>query len=256
MMEQNHRYGKAEIPDSSHAKYQKRCIAYIGAGGKTSSLLYDLAHSKSSVRTMGVTTTKMQLFSQQREQLLDVRADFSCGRASLFGHSDGSHLLPPTDEEWRWIQEKAQCILVEADGSKRLPMKVPLLEREPVLPPGCTEVRLYFGASALDKKIETHCFRSERALALVERHVPSCWQGKSTRMSESVIAALLWFGYLHETRLQEEVDLSHWVIIANQVDTPLLKKRVEQIFHHLSQYAQRDLAMREQSIPRLWRVER
>ncbi len=60
-------------------------------------------------------------------------------------------------------------LLVEGDGSRRLPMKVPR-EREPVIPASTSAVVAFMGASAFNEPVdERHCYEHERALALLGR---------------------------------------------------------------------------------------
>ena len=57
-------------------------------------------------------------------------------------------------------------LLVEADGARMLPLKVPG-EQEPVLLPQTTYVFSVYGMDALDQKLEEICFRSEKAAELL-----------------------------------------------------------------------------------------
>lgn len=57
-------------------------------------------------------------------------------------------------------------LLVEADGARMLPLKVPG-EQEPVLLPQTTHVFSVYGMDALDQKLEEICFRSEKAAELL-----------------------------------------------------------------------------------------
>ena len=60
-------------------------------------------------------------------------------------------------------------LLVEGDGSRRLPMKVPRA-REPVIPSSSHAVLAFMGASAFDEPVdERHCYNHEGALALLGR---------------------------------------------------------------------------------------
>jgi len=60
-------------------------------------------------------------------------------------------------------------LLVEGDGSRRLPMKVPRA-LEPVIPSSSHAVLAFMGASAFDEPVdERHCYNHEGALALLGR---------------------------------------------------------------------------------------
>lgn len=60
-------------------------------------------------------------------------------------------------------------LLVEGDGSRRLPVKVPG-EREPVIPACSRAVMAFLGAAAIDEPIdERHCHHHQEALTLLGR---------------------------------------------------------------------------------------
>ena len=61
------------------------------------------------------------------------------------------------------------ALLVEGDGSRRLPLKVPRTH-EPVIPSASRAVLAFVGASALDERVdERHCYNHQEALALLGR---------------------------------------------------------------------------------------
>ncbi len=68
------------------------------------------------------------------------------------------------------LRVKADVVmLVEGDGSRRLPVKVPG-EREPVIPSCSRAVFAFMGAGAFDEPVdERHCFRHQDALRLLGR---------------------------------------------------------------------------------------
>lgn len=59
-------------------------------------------------------------------------------------------------------------ILVEADGAKRLPLKVPA-EHEPVIPSQTGHVVSVYGLDAIGRTLESTCFRWERAAQILEK---------------------------------------------------------------------------------------
>ena len=66
------------------------------------------------------------------------------------------------DELYRQICPMADLVLVEADGSKRLPVKAPR-PGEPVVPENADMVLAVLGLSALGEPAEEKCFRLEQA---------------------------------------------------------------------------------------------
>ena len=61
-------------------------------------------------------------------------------------------------------------VLIEADGARRLPLKVPG-EQEPVILPETTHVLSVYGLDAVGGKIGDVCFRPERAAALLNKNI-------------------------------------------------------------------------------------
>lgn len=130
-------------------KYQ--LISFVGGGGKTS-LIFTFAKElqEAGYRVAVTTTTHMQ--EETRYGITPV--GIPCGDGKIRG----------VDETvLRRLREDYDVVLVEADGSKRLPFKVPAAF-EPVLPE-CTDLVIgVAGASALGQPIGAVCHRVEHAM--------------------------------------------------------------------------------------------
>lgn len=141
--------------------------AVIGSGGKTS-MLRQLAEILPE-RVILCTTTHIRPFSgvplltaptrEELRQTLEhhriVCVGTPCGEKKLTAPA-----LP--------IAELASCapyVLVEADGSRRLPLKAHA-SHEPVIPPESRQVICVVGASGLGRPIEEAVHRPERFCAL------------------------------------------------------------------------------------------
>lgn len=126
-----------------------RLIGVVGAGGKTT-LIYLLARefTEKGYRVAITTTTHMQ--SEGRYGLVPV--GIPCEEGKIKGISAE---FPET------LLENYDVVLVEADGSRCLPMKVPA-EHEPVLPKGANLIIGVAGASAIGKMFQEACHRYER----------------------------------------------------------------------------------------------
>ena len=61
-------------------------------------------------------------------------------------------------------------VLIEADGARKLPLKVPG-EQEPVILPETTHVLSVYGLDAVGQRIEDVCFRPERAAELLDKKI-------------------------------------------------------------------------------------
>lgn len=173
-----------------------RCICAVGAGGKTG-LLYGLAESYRSAgrKTLLITTTKM--YQPADGGMLDRTADeilafleekgFAVAGTTISGGKMGP--LPP--EILEPVMEKADLVLVEADGSRRLPLKVP--ERgEPVLLPACDFLIVVEGMSAVGQPLGQVCHRAERAMKILGFSDP---KGKTQNVTVEMAAKLSREGY-------------------------------------------------------------
>lgn len=137
-------------------------VALVGAGGKTETLfaLADEARSRGLALVLG-TTTAMRDPRLEPGRPIDRYAGpgeagpveagsvlFLLGPTGSEGKVGG--LPPPAFEAYRGL---CDLILVEADGSRRLPLKAPAAH-EPVLPPGVDAVLACVGADALGQPLE------------------------------------------------------------------------------------------------------
>ena len=145
-------------------------VSLVGGGGKTT-VLFALGSQLAGTVVL-TTTTKM-------------------GRDRVGGHAP---LVGPTDEEllsdladrrvalaWRTLSDRKALgvetrvcdrwfglvdhVVVEADGSRRMPFKAPL-EYEPVVPSRTTTLVACVGAAALGGVISEQCQRPERVAAI------------------------------------------------------------------------------------------
>lgn len=146
---------------------ETRVIAVVGGGGKTS-LIYELAEElASNGKRVIVTTTTHMMQPSEKEQMARVRTiGLPCAKepGKIKGISEAEYLA---------LKEQCDVLLVEADGSKRKPLKAPA-EHEPVIPEDAELVIGIVGASAIGQRIETCCHRKElvsRVLATSEAHV-------------------------------------------------------------------------------------
>lgn len=142
-----------------------KVIAAVGAGGKTSTM-YQLARefAAGGKRTAIVTTTHMELpppdmfFTQNASEAaaqLD-RQGFVIAGVQI---NEKNFASLPT-EGYRLLLDATDVLLVEADGSKRMPLKIPA-SHEPVIPAEAEFVIVIAGLSSLGKRIDETCHRAE-----------------------------------------------------------------------------------------------
>ncbi len=148
-------------------------ISVVGGGGKTS-LLFELARLLPG-RTVLTTTTRI-FASQAREAALFCSLDQPGWQETVAGAPSGV-LVAGTLEERHAVGvpasvparllalEGVDWVVVEADGSRRLPVKAPA-EHEPVMPPETTLLVSMAGIDALSAPIAQIAHRPERVSAL------------------------------------------------------------------------------------------
>lgn len=151
-------------------------IAAIGSGGKTT-LLRSLAAElrERGARTVLATTTHFMPFESietvssgnkaEVEAVLE-RDGIVCAAAPAAGRVGDAGKLGPSPIAIDELRLLADMVLVEADGSKRLPLK--LHEgHEPVVPADATAIVCVLGASGFGQPLATACHRTELASELL-----------------------------------------------------------------------------------------
>lgn len=169
-------------------------IAVIGSGGKTS-LIRKLADElvQKKKKTAVITTTQMWI--PPSRAVIDQDADRAVlqmekdgivyfGRT---GERDRAKMVFPGEQAYRYITQAADVVLVEADGSRQLPVKYPDWRREPVIPPDTQGILLVQGMWALGQPVREVCHRWELA-------------GLDGRLDEAKMDWLLTAGYIKPLR--------------------------------------------------------
>ena len=132
--------------------------AVIGSGGKTS-LLYRLAEELRTCGTVLLATTTHIMRPPQypfAETATQLRAALAAeGTACAGSYTPEGKLTAPAFDGW---EQAADFVLVEADGSKRLPAKAHEAW-EPVLPPQRRRTICVLGASAFGQPIRQAAHR-------------------------------------------------------------------------------------------------
>ncbi|MGN0299540.1 MAG: selenium cofactor biosynthesis protein YqeC [Lachnospiraceae bacterium] len=140
-------------------------IAFCGSGGKTT-LLYQMAEAlaKDGKKVIITTTTHMFLeenlcetIEQVRERLVQENLCVAARRDQNPKKMHGFSL-----EEFADLTGLADYILVEADGSRQLPYKIPA-NWEPVIPKQTELIVHVIGMNALGRRLGECCHRWELA---------------------------------------------------------------------------------------------
>ena len=138
---------------------------YIGAGGKTTSLFARARQERAAGhRVAVVTTTHMMRPANWFVPAALPEAWQNLWRRDgiiVVGHdgADGK-ITWPGDSVYRRLCATADIVLVEGDGSRRLPLKV-MGPYEPVIPANTSHVYCLAGLFALGQSIKDVCFRWE-----------------------------------------------------------------------------------------------
>ncbi|WP_276874600.1 selenium cofactor biosynthesis protein YqeC, partial [Anaerotruncus massiliensis (ex Togo et al. 2019)] len=113
-------------------------------------------------------------------------------------------------ETLAWLAAHTDALFLEADGSRRLPVKFPN-STEPVIPEGTGRVIAVAGLSALGRPVDEVCHRAPLA-----REALGIPEGAS--VTPGIIARLLLAGYGRFSP----------TVLLNQADTPALREQGEQ----------------------------
>ena len=148
-------------------------VALVGGGGKTT-LLFRLGRQLPG-RVVLTTTTRMGSDRTGDEAVvvspgdpdLDAALDRH-GRVLVWGAIEAHKAIGvPAEVVDAWFERPGvDQVVVEADGSRRMPFKAPA-PHEPVIPSRSTVVVACIGASALDQPIDQRCQRPELVARLL-----------------------------------------------------------------------------------------
>ena len=157
----------------------RHVVSVTGAGGKTS-LIWRLAEELREIgKRVIVTTTTHMAWEDGRdwveaqtengrlagETLEQIGGLLARNRCVFTGRRAGEKIagVLPEDGDCQWVEQLsalADVVLVEADGSRRHPVKIPA-PWEPVIPPCTTLVAAVAGLSCLGQSPQACCHRAE-----------------------------------------------------------------------------------------------
>ena len=217
-----HQIDFLELLQIDYEKYP--VIAVVGGGGKTS-LIYRLTDEliDKGKRVIITTTTHMAGESElpfarggdavRVKELLDkeryvIAAEYE---------EDTGKYASLTEEKLEELRELCDVMLVEADGAKHLPCKVPI-EKEPVIIPECTDVIAVVGMDALGKPLEEVCFRKDLAVQFLNTSYKHL-------IAEEDIAKIL----SSVQGARKGVEDRKYCVVLNKCDDEIRKERAEKI---------------------------
>lgn len=185
-------------------KIQKGVTAIIGGGGKTT-LIHTLAKELSQKGTVIITTTTHILKSAVFHNVLDDTISLfklsellSQHKCVCLGKQTENGKLCTTSHTFDDLCKIADFVLVEADGSKHLPLKAHL-DYEPVLPCESTQVIAVIGVDCVGEKLKDVTHRCDKASELL-----AC--EKEDVLTEKMVAQLINIENLHSKVLINKCD--------------------------------------------------
>lgn len=197
------------------------CVAFAGAGGKTSGILELAKQWKAQGKRVLVTTsTHMEepknfplkaITGNEAEAICTLLREEGAVVAGL-SVGKGLKIGPLSRDVYEKAAKEADCVLVEADGSRRFPVKVPK-EQEPVLYEDTTHILVFAGASALGRPLKNVCHRIEEAQKLLT--MAKKWEEEQT-VTEELLGFLLEQGYVR--RLRRDFPQAGLAVVLNQAD--------------------------------------
>ena len=227
-----------------------RCLAFVGAGGK-SSAMFQVARELPETVILSVTThlaiTQTALvdkwFIAETVQDLPEAAPINGQRVLVTGPPDEpgkvGGLSEQVLEKLYHLAEKLDCpLLIEADGARGCPLKSPA-EHEPVIPSFCDLVVVVAGLSGLGVPlVDKYVHRVERFANL------SGLERGQTITPEAITRVLL-----HPDGGLKDIPAgAHKVVLLNQADSDHLQAQAKKISARLLEKYEAVLVARLQSV--------
>ena len=177
-------------------------IALVGSGGKTT-LLKKMANEFRNEGKKVFVTTTTHMFAEAGTLLTDdaevIIQHLQRDGYVMAGVPEGEKIKALSIETYHRVCEYADVVLVEADGSKRLPLKFPN-STEPVIPDNVDEIIVVCGLFAIGQPARAVCHRLEL--------VKNCLQIEDdTVMTAELVQKLVMNGYIEPLRKKYPNDI-------------------------------------------------
>lgn len=205
-----------------------RVISLVGGGGKTT-LLFHLADyfQAKGLRTAVITTTKIFRPNRVCADQAQCEAAWAAGEVAVCGEdAPGGKLSAPDPVLLEWLLARAEILLVEADGARRMACKMPA-EHEPVLLPQTDTVIGVMGLDVLGQPVGDVCFRPE----MICQHLGCTMEHLLTPED---LASIL----LSPTGTRKGVETRHYFIVLNKCDDPCRLAGGKNVVAHLESLGQ------------------
>lgn len=203
---------------------KKQVIAVVGAGGKTTSISHLAKELVSLGKRVVITTTTHMFLPKECGVLMEnqeqVLAMLGVNGLAVVGIPCEDEKIGQVSETFfEWLRTVSDYILVEADGSKRLPIKVPA-KHEPVLPTSTDLLIVVAGLSCLGRSLKACCHRWEIAMEILNCQAIS-------KITPASVAKLLSEGYCTKYNVP-------YKILLNQCESEVAQNAMLEIVNELS----------------------
>ena len=170
-------------------------IAVVGSGGKTT-LIKSLAKQYRAEGKKVLVTTSTHMFIEEDTLLTDdadvITEALQKNGYVMAGIPEGEKITALSAKTFSKACSHADIVLVEADGSKHLPLKFPNAT-EPVIPEGTDEILIVCGLHALGQKAKDACHRLDLVVSVLDIK-------ENTTISPVHIQTILQEGYFKPLR--------------------------------------------------------
>lgn len=192
---------------------EKPVISLVGAGGKsTLQQLIAQEFSRLGRKVLSTTTTHIYkpLDGHYARNLPVAQSLWKSGKYAVVGEDEGEKLGMLPLESLKTYMESGEVVLMEADGAKKMPMKLPRLG-EPVILSESNFLLMVLGLSAVGKPLSQVCFRQELAEEILRK------SGDDIVSPEDLIGVIQYY-------FKRESITKDYAVILSQCNTKELKK--------------------------------